>query len=502
MRRTLALAAAATLVGAILFATSPAQGATVDYPSSAPCNTTLQACIDGVSAGSTIRITTNTPIVEDISIDKSLTLRAASGFDAVIAGTDALTPNDFDMDPTGVTAKTIHVSGIEFRHMVVHIDAAGAVSGTHRMTFTNNRVTHMENNNNSDGVDVNLLAPADVIVRGNFVQTTGTPISLLQDSDIGATKVTVEGNRVTTSQDSNAYQGIQSRFQGASLGTANIYSNVIYGLGGCNCGGPTAIEADASDAAVARENIVNNTIVNYQNGPAIDVESSGGSRLTVKVFNNVIADADGGAFDYPVTTAGLKIETRNNNVTDTPTSDVGGYPPTKTLRFPPKFVDPAGDNYRLQSTSRLVGRGLTCQTGGLPRSDAAQRFRLKGLAVDVGAYENGAGRVPAGRNVFGTNGANTLRGTNGADIMCGFGGGDTMRGRGGKDWASGGTGKDKILAGGGKDLVFGDAGRDKMFGGGKADLLIALDGGGGDLADGDAGKDTCRTDPGDTRRSC
>lgn len=500
--RRITLVAMAALWGSLLLAT-PAQAAIVDYPSSAPCNTTLQACIDGVPAGSTIRITTETPIEEDLTIDKSLTLRAAAGFDPIITGAAALTPNELNMDPDGVTPKNIHVNGIEFRHMIVHIDASGAVSGTHRLSFTNNRVTHMENNNNSDGVDVNLLAPADVMVRGNFVQTTGTPISLLQDSDIGATKVTVEGNVVTTSQDSNAYQGIQSRFQGSSLGTANIYSNVIHDLGGCNCGGPTAIEADASTAALARQNIVNNTIVNYQNGPGIDVESTGGAALTVKVFNNVIVDADGGAFDYPITTAGLKIETRNNNVTNSPASDTGGYPPTRTTSFTPRFVDAAADDYRLKATSGLIGRAIVCQPGGLPRADAAKRFRLAGVAPDLGAFERGAGPVPPGRNIFGTNGANTLRGTGGVDIMCGFGAKDAIRGRGSGDWASGGSGNDRMFGGGGRDTLFANGGRaDRLFGGGKPDVLITRDGRGGDLADGDAGNDTCRTDRRDTRKSC
>src|SRR5690242_4346644 len=44
------------------------------------CPTTLQACIDGADPGDVIFLDTNTTVMEDLSITKSLTLRAANGF--------------------------------------------------------------------------------------------------------------------------------------------------------------------------------------------------------------------------------------------------------------------------------------------------------------------------------------------------------------------------------------------------------------------------------------
>src|SRR5262245_34470270 len=57
--------------------------ATLTYPS-APCSTTLQACIAAAAAGDVVQVATNVPIGEDLLIDKSLTLRPAPGFSPVL----------------------------------------------------------------------------------------------------------------------------------------------------------------------------------------------------------------------------------------------------------------------------------------------------------------------------------------------------------------------------------------------------------------------------------
>ena len=52
-----------------------AQAANRQYPGpAAPCNTTLQACIDGADSGDTIILVTDSHIAEDVTIRKNLTL--------------------------------------------------------------------------------------------------------------------------------------------------------------------------------------------------------------------------------------------------------------------------------------------------------------------------------------------------------------------------------------------------------------------------------------------
>lgn len=50
------------------------------WPGSAPCNTTLQACINSASTGTTLEIASNTPIDESPNIGIPMTLKSASGY--------------------------------------------------------------------------------------------------------------------------------------------------------------------------------------------------------------------------------------------------------------------------------------------------------------------------------------------------------------------------------------------------------------------------------------
>src|SRR5690242_12845546 len=68
-----------------------ALAATLTYPGGAPCNTTLQACVTGASAGDTIQLATNGVIAEFVTIDKSLTIEAAPGFTPSVQGLFAST---------------------------------------------------------------------------------------------------------------------------------------------------------------------------------------------------------------------------------------------------------------------------------------------------------------------------------------------------------------------------------------------------------------------------
>ena len=59
---------------------STAAGGVRTYPAAAPCDTTLQACVDAAEPGDVVEIATDDPIAESVTIDKSLTLVAAVGY--------------------------------------------------------------------------------------------------------------------------------------------------------------------------------------------------------------------------------------------------------------------------------------------------------------------------------------------------------------------------------------------------------------------------------------
>src|SRR6476660_9809602 len=102
----------------------------VTYPGAAPCNTTLQACIDGTAAGSTIDIATNGPINESPTIGKSLTLDAAPGF------TPSFGPFSFFFLGGNTSAATIVLDGLTIDGEVRASPGTGDLS----VRITNNTI--------------------------------------------------------------------------------------------------------------------------------------------------------------------------------------------------------------------------------------------------------------------------------------------------------------------------------------------------------------------------
>src|SRR5262245_16232092 len=85
--RAMDLPRSCRVLAAIAALAGPATVAKADLPilriwpgGEFPCNTTLQACVDGAGPGDGIRIATDGPINESISFQKCLTLKAAPGF--------------------------------------------------------------------------------------------------------------------------------------------------------------------------------------------------------------------------------------------------------------------------------------------------------------------------------------------------------------------------------------------------------------------------------------
>src|SRR5207244_426595 len=82
--------------------------ALLTFPGAAPCNTTLQACITGASAGDTIQIATNGPIAESPNVPKSLTIQPAAGFVPVVNGSFFLSSTG---TPADITVQNLTING-------------------------------------------------------------------------------------------------------------------------------------------------------------------------------------------------------------------------------------------------------------------------------------------------------------------------------------------------------------------------------------------------------
>src|SRR5579885_946666 len=88
----------------------------------APCNTTLQACINGAFPGDTIEIATNARIDESLTIDKSLSLISGGGFAPLIGSANPATPDGVAVSAGGGTSVSVILKGIDFDAASISVD--------------------------------------------------------------------------------------------------------------------------------------------------------------------------------------------------------------------------------------------------------------------------------------------------------------------------------------------------------------------------------------------
>ena len=120
-------------------ATAPA--ATLRWPGSAPCDTTLQACIDAAANGDTVEVASNAVIDESLALARAITLRAVPGFAPHLAQGRTLVATspadaDFTLDLEGLTLDrgTVIIAHTSARPASVRVadftvSAYGPVSG-------------------------------------------------------------------------------------------------------------------------------------------------------------------------------------------------------------------------------------------------------------------------------------------------------------------------------------------------------------------------------------
>jgi hypothetical protein len=472
------------------------------YPGTAPCDTTLQACINGVSSGDTIRLETDAAIDEDLTIAKSLTLKAAPGFRPIIGG--STTDRDVALADGGPASVgfSIRLDGLRLVRAGVEIDFAEGTG--HSAVIANSSI---RNPSGGDGIASNLRVGSAVTIRNNTIRSNGYGIdAFVELGGADTAGVTIESNRISSPDPAGAGPGIALDMRGSNSFRASIFSNVIHRTAGCNCGGATAISVETLDSVDTDIDIAGNTIDRIRNDTAgIGIDNGGSGTMRSSVFNNVITRIEGPAIEIaqpPSNT--LRVKNGYNSFFDNDDPpDLNGHPQGQsTISLNPRYRDAAAANYRLRNSSPLIDRGLTCSPGGFSRRDAAFKSRLAGETVDMGAYEKGARPVSRGSVFVGSNGPDAYAGSGGSDIFCGLGGADSLNALGGSDIGFGGKGADELRGGPGGDSLVGGKGADDLFGQGERDRLRTRDGRGNDLANGGSGNDRCTVDPGDTRTSC
>lgn len=510
---------AALLMAALLAGPGPADGAAQRYPGAAPCNGTLQRCIDESPDRTRILIAKN--VKENLKIRHSISLQPAPGSDPVIgSNSDQWLLEVKNQGSQQLKAK---LRRLEFRNVEIEVDLARG-SG-HRLVIVG---TSMDNplgeSNGVAGIDLEAERPGRISIRDNEIATKGTPIEVDANPEEGPLEVEITNNRITTSDnpagvepnDSNS--GMELSVGGTARAELDVYSNLVYGVAGCNCGGASGIEIEGN-AADGTVNFIGNTVDDSQySSQAMDVNDDDPGSLTVNLFDNIFSNASDDVVDLPDADPGLTIAHDFNDIYDPgDPPDFNDYPPgPSTDQEDPLYVDAAGFDYRLQAASPQKQQGIICPPGGQSRLDLAGNDRVErvvgvGAFVTPGAFGFAPG-PPTGLLLLGTDLAETLEGGAEDDVICAYGGDDTASGKGGDDAIAGGDGADTITDGSGDDYLYGEAGQDDitagagsdyLSGGDDFDELEAHDGiEGNDYLDGGGGVDSCNPDPGDSFANC
>ena len=408
------IAALAAFAGAAEAGSPP-----VNWPGAAPCNSTLQACIDAVPNGGVIRIVTDVPIGESLNLyNRSLSLEAGAGFAPRLAPTHWISVTT----PSIAGDQTVNLSGLALTDGYVRIAYSGLGTGRYDvrgMTLQSTvGLAYIR-------VAASNASTVEATVYDNRV--SGTPLDLnrglIEFAAAGATlNASALYNQVTsTAPDAVPGGGIFVDATAGASGTTKIHANTV--RGSFNRGGIFASEglftSTASDYAVR---IYNNVAVcaatPSASGTGIGLTAGVGT-LNAQAVNNTVSRCYVGLLASPWSGAAgtVQIEglVKNNllvaatalsfNPTHTTslTNDYnllnGGSSGmtlgTHTITAAARLVDAAAP--RLTSASPALDAADTATLGlglifnGLPAVDADGMRRIKGAGgdADIGAYEFG-----------------------------------------------------------------------------------------------------------------
>ncbi len=281
--------------------------------SSGACSTTLQACINAAAPGDSVVIGEDDPLAdgytavnESILINKSLTLTAAAGVDAVFGSGDSVS-----VVSPATGAMTVDISRLTLRHghlRIAHssdtessyflsrirMDESDAAAGdcAIRFTDTGGGIAHFSLGDS----DLRFREPAPArggvcaedaggtryvnYFRNRVRVENGSLLRALTVTGTGAGGVTIANNTVTGS---GFASGISiSQNAGSPANTIDVLSNTV--MGQASPGSESAIRAGISQSTLR---LNNNTVVHNQNGILVARFDASGS--SARVANNLVA---------------------------------------------------------------------------------------------------------------------------------------------------------------------------------------------------------------------
>lgn len=393
-----------------------AQAAT--WPSAtAPCNGTLQACINATAAGGSVLLRSSATIDEEIVLNKSFSLYAAPGYRPVLANSRSIVAS-----APGAGSFFIDVVGIDLTRGRLRVLASAAGDVAVRLERINVAgsvfASAIEIAGGSGALDVDIrncdmrlpANPAEPGHSGILVAAVGAQAQLrlfhnridLIESNSGAgirvlssngvTRVNALGNHVRGRQFVAGISAVQSA--GGSVLNANFLSNVVRGQAGTGtAAGALSVRADSGSARVV---LRHNTLVRNAVGIAL---GGSGSFSASSIDRNLIAYNGAGILAAPAQQAQFSVD--NNLLHANP--DNAYLPGSGNIAAEPRLR--SGIDLRPAADSPALGAATFASTihpfDTLPELDA-DGLVLGRNNADLGAYQRHGSHVL--HRAFGGNG--------------------------------------------------------------------------------------------------
>lgn len=348
------------------------------YPGAAPCDQTLQKCIDGVNDFDIILVAVG-QVDEDLTIQKSLTLTTVPGQpDAVIGG--------------GAVSRTIHVDDSLANPYIIltqlnfanaHIDVQFVNYGG---SFSLLEST-VSTSGNVEAVSLKSGKSASFeISRNKIIAGIRRGIALICNSANGNTAL-IQSNVITAGNPNDSLGGIYLNFLGTGTSDVRVRNNIVYSVASANNTNIGGIKILSQIASTNHLFLWNNTIDQVNSGPGIFFATPDlGSTLTAQIVNNIVTNTAGDWLQLPPVANNVSIQYGENSYFNAGNSGLNGHSGGLITNQNPGYINASTHDYRLNGLSPCINAGLDSFETGL--YDAFGHARLIGSKPDQGAIES------------------------------------------------------------------------------------------------------------------
>lgn len=422
------------LLLSILIFSNQSTAAVIWPGDTAPCNTTLVACIDSIAFSEVIEIHTNGPIEESVITNKNISIIAGDGYSPVFASGERVSISD-----SGSSAD-LTISGLTFLAGGIAFNSSGPGASNKILNIRNNTIPFNSVQDHAIKVDNRTNLSLEVNIEYNrIIYNAPTSeidrygaINIINGSTTGFTSSghisgRIYNNHITSRNDESIGIGYyefsestadldisSNEFRGGSAGAIliskkqdalgdsriDIAHNAFYNNDSEDL--LRGIRSDVYDGEL-QLNVINNSVIDAHEG--FNFQQAFGGIYDINFYNNLITQSRTPvSIQNPAvadTNPNITLDNDNNLFYNNELNDPDFIIGSNHISADPLITSPTNARLRPGSPAIESGNvGFLLFVATSPFVDADGLYRVKngnpgssGVAVDMGAYEAGDVRV-------------------------------------------------------------------------------------------------------------